>query len=62
MPYKLEKSGKGYVVTGPSGPKSNHPLSREMAVKQMRALYANEPEASAVGKTLAAMKRKRQKK
>lgn len=43
MPYKLEKSGDGYFVVGPSGRKSKKPLDHATAAAQMRALYANEP-------------------
>lgn len=45
MPYKLQKSkGGGYkVVTKATGKAhSNKEMSRAMAVRQMRALYANE--------------------
>lgn len=61
MPYNLEKSGSGFKVMGPSGAKSKRPLSKEMAVRQMRALYANEPGISDTGKKLAAMKRAKKK-
>lgn len=42
MPYELKHSGKGYfVVTEPTGKKhSKKPLSKEKAMKQMKALYA----------------------
>lgn len=45
---------------GPSGEKSKEPLSRQKALAQMRALYANENPG--VEKTLAEMKRAIQKK
>lgn len=46
MPYDIRKTGSGYKVVGPSGPKSKKPLTLRKAKAQMRALYANEPEAS----------------
>lgn len=45
MPYKLvrSKNGKYFVVTKRSGKRhSKRPLSKEMAIRQMRALYAVE--------------------
>lgn len=45
MPYKLVKVKGGYKVKGPSGTKSNKPLTKAAATRQMRALYANEPKA-----------------
>lgn len=42
MPYRLEQSGAGYYVVGPSGRHSRKPMSRSRAVRQMRALYAVE--------------------
>jgi hypothetical protein len=44
MPYRIQPEGKGYVVVTDSGPNkghkhSNHPLSKMMAEKQMKALY-----------------------
>lgn len=39
MPYKIEKSGDGYKVVSPNGPKEHHPISHEMAERQLRALY-----------------------
>ncbi len=62
MPYHMGKSGDGYKVMGPSGPKSKHPMSKENAAAQMRALYANEPGTAKTAKKLAAMKRARMKK
>jgi hypothetical protein len=44
MPYKMQKSGSGFKVVGPSGPKSRVSLPRERALAQMRALYANTDE------------------
>jgi hypothetical protein len=44
MPYTLQKSGDGYKVFGPGGPKSKKPLPRSNAVKQLRALYAAMPQ------------------
>jgi hypothetical protein len=44
MPYKLVKSGSGYKVKTKTGKKRTHskkPLSHAMAVRQLRALYAN---------------------
>jgi len=47
MPYNLEKSGNGFfVVTTSTGRRhSEAPLSRAKAVAQMKALYANVPDA-----------------
>lgn len=42
MPYSVEKVPGGYKVKGPSGYKSNKPLSQQKANAQLRALYANE--------------------
>jgi len=41
MPYHIKKSGKGFKVFGPSGAKSNKPLTLRKAKAQQRALYAN---------------------
>jgi hypothetical protein len=43
MPYELRKAGSGWVVVtqGTKKAHSKKPLSRERAVAQMRALYAN---------------------
>jgi 2'-5' RNA ligase len=47
MPYKLQASGSGWlVVNSDTGkPKSRRPLPRKRAEAQMRALYANVPDA-----------------
>lgn len=47
MPYELRKSGSGYVVVtqGTKRAHSKKPLPLERAKAQMRALYANEPDA-----------------
>jgi hypothetical protein len=49
VPYELRKAGKGWVVStkGTGKVHSKKALSREKAVAQMRALYANEPDATA---------------
>lgn len=48
MPYRLEHFRAGYRVMGPSGQTySKRPQSRQMALRQMRALYASEPSAGA---------------
>ena len=43
MPYRMQKSGKGYtVVTRGTGKKhSKKPMSKVKAMMQMRAMYAN---------------------
>lgn len=41
MPYKIAKSGDGYKVHSPSGPKSKHPLTLRQARRQQAAIYAN---------------------
>ena len=44
MPYHLQPAGKNkyYVVTTTTGKKhSTYPLTRDTAIEQMRALYAN---------------------
>lgn len=48
MPYKLKKEGSDWFVINPdTGEKKNKkPLSREEAVRYLRALYANVPDAS----------------
>lgn len=47
MPFKLEKSGNGYFVVDDKGKKySEKPLPKKRATAQLRALYANSPEAS----------------
>jgi hypothetical protein len=43
MPYTLEKRGSEYCVIGPSGKNHGCHDSRAKAIKQQRALYANEP-------------------
>jgi 2'-5' RNA ligase len=51
MPFKLEKSGNGYFVVDDKGKKySDEPLSKKRATAQMRALYANVPEAKELSK------------
>lgn len=44
MPYSLRRSGTGYFVVtqGTRRKHSKRPLSRRMAIRQMRALYASE--------------------
>jgi hypothetical protein len=44
MPWKLKKSGKGYIVVteGTGRPHSKKPLPRARAMAQMRALYAQQ--------------------
>jgi hypothetical protein len=44
MPWKVQKSGKGYVVVtkGTGRKHSKKPLSKARAQAQMRALYAQE--------------------
>lgn len=45
MPWSVEKSGNGFnVVKKGSGKVVGHHPSRERALAQMRALYANVPE------------------
>lgn len=48
MPYELRKAGKGWLVVtkGTRRAHSKKPLPRARAEAQMRALYANEPDAS----------------
>lgn len=48
MPYKLKKEGSSWFVINPeTGEKKNKkPMSREEAVRYLRALYANVPDAS----------------
>jgi hypothetical protein len=43
MPYSLRRSGSGYFVItkGTNKKHSKRPLSRRMAGRQMRALYAS---------------------
>jgi hypothetical protein len=41
MPFKVKKSGKGYKVFSPKGAKSKKPMSKEKALKQQKAIYAN---------------------
>lgn len=49
MPFKLEKSGNGYFVIDDDGKRySEKPLSKKRAGAQMRALYANVPDAKEV--------------
>lgn len=47
MPYSVQRRGRGYkVVTKESGREhSKRPLSYEQAHRQLRALYANVPDA-----------------
>jgi hypothetical protein len=44
MPYKIKKVKGGYKVKSPKGVKSKKPLTKEMARKQQKALYANTKE------------------
>jgi len=46
MPYKIEKKGKGYVVTSPNTPEghSKKPLTLRDAKRQIRAIHANTKE------------------
>jgi len=39
MPYKIEKSGKGYRVFSPHGAKSKKPMSYRKARLQQKAIY-----------------------
>jgi hypothetical protein len=43
MPYKVQKSGKGYkvVTKGTGKTHSQKPMPKSRAMAQMRALYAN---------------------
>jgi hypothetical protein len=41
VPFKVKKSGKGYKVVSPNGPKSKKPLTLRRAKAQQRAIYAN---------------------
>jgi hypothetical protein len=41
MPYEVKKSGKGFRVFSPSGPKSKKPLTLRQARQQQKAIYAN---------------------
>lgn len=47
MPYEIKKAGNGYVVVtqGTTKAHSKKPMSRARALAQMRALYANVPDA-----------------
>lgn len=46
MPFKLQKSGNKYFVIDENGKRySAKPMARNRAMRQMRALYANVPEA-----------------
>lgn len=47
MPYEVKKSGKGFKVFSPSGPKSKAPMSKDKARAQQAAIYANTKEESA---------------
>lgn len=47
MPYRLEQSGSGFYVVGPSGRHSKRPLPRKRAVAQLRALSAQEQKQAA---------------
>jgi hypothetical protein len=42
MPYRIKPVKKGFVVVGPNGPMSHHPLPLAHARAQLRALYAAE--------------------
>ena len=41
MPYDVRKSGKGFKVFSPNGPKSKKPMTLRRARAQQRAIYAN---------------------
>jgi hypothetical protein len=41
MPFKVKKSGEGYKVFSPKGAKSKKPMSKEKALAQQKAIYAN---------------------
>jgi hypothetical protein len=41
MPYEVKKSGKGFKVFSPNGPKSKKALTLRMARQQQKAIYAN---------------------
>ena len=45
MPYDIRRSGSQYQVVGPEGRVMGTHPTREEAVGQQRALYANEPSA-----------------
>lgn len=50
MPFKLSRKGNGFVVIDDKGKEfSKKPLPRERALAQMRALYANVPDARGKG-------------
>jgi len=45
MPYNIRRSGKQFQVVGDTGKVHGTHPSRDDAMKQMRALYANVPDA-----------------
>ena len=49
MPYDIKRSGSQYQVVGPSGQVMGTHSTKQEAVDQQRALYANEPDASKSG-------------
>jgi hypothetical protein len=49
MPYDIRRSGSQYQVVGPEGRVMGTHPTKEQAINQQRALYANEPEASKAG-------------
>lgn len=58
MPYRIKKSGSGYKVVSPNHPGgfSKEPQSKEQALAQQRALYANSKD-EAIGGTSRRRKR-----
>jgi hypothetical protein len=64
MPYRLKKVEGGFQVESEDTGKvhSNHPLSKERASAQMRAMYANVPDASKHSKAPSKRKFKGRKK
>ena len=45
MPYRIQKRGRKYLVVNDQGEvKGEHP-TKEKALRQLRALYANVPDA-----------------
>lgn len=49
MPYDIRRSGSQYQVVGPNGRVMGTHPTQAAAIRQQRALYANEPEASKSG-------------
>lgn len=52
MPYRIKKEGSGFKVTSPNHPGgfAKHPQSKEMAKKQLGAIYANAGDPKDEGK------------